>query len=178
MNEEEKASTYDPDSEQSIIGDSFSKETLDEIKKHIPEAAHAEGLNPGYDIIIPLEEYNYTKIECKVCGTLRNGDYKMYTKIPQALFNNTESKYVRLKYKNYQDDYSTYYFKMSSFRKYYEKMSSVKTINEKGRITILWPTHLLDGMYTKIKTTEDLIESLNKDKQFKEQNSVENNGKT
>jgi len=171
-------SSYDPDSEQAKIGDGFSKETLEEIQKYIPEAVHAEGLNPGYDIVIPLEAYGYPKIECKVCGTLRNGDYKMYTKVPQALLNNTEAKFVRLKYQNYQDGYSQYYFRMSSFRKYYEKMSSVKTINEKGRIIILWPTHLLEGMYTKIKDTEALFEQLNKDKEFKEQNSVETNGKT
>ena len=29
MSEEERASTYDPDSEQSAIGDGFSKDTLD-----------------------------------------------------------------------------------------------------------------------------------------------------
>ncbi len=169
---EDNASLYDPNSEQSVIGDTFSKETLEEIQKFIPEAKHAEGVNPEYDIIIPSEEYSYTKIECKVCGTIKNGDFRMYTKIPQALFNSTESKYVRLKYMNYTNDYSEYYFKMSSFKKYYEKMAVVKTLNEKGRIVVLWPTHLLEGMYTKIKTTEDLVTQLNKDKEYKQKNSV------
>ena len=147
--EDNVSSTYDPNSEQAIIGDTFSKETLEEVQKFIPEAKHAEGLNPEYDIIIPSEEYSYTKIECKVCGTIKNTNLRMYTKIPQALFNSTESKYVRLRYLNYKNEYSQYYFKMSSFKKYFQKMEVVKTLNEKGRITVLFPTSLSSEIISK-----------------------------
>lgn len=154
--EQENKSTYDPNSQQAIIGDTFSLDTLNEIKEYFPDAKHAEGLTPEYDILIPSEEYGYPKIECKVCGFAKIGNIQ-YTKIPKNLFEVSESKYVRIKYQNNSGSYSQYYFKMSSLKKYLNKMEDIKTLIENDRDIILWPTHLLEGMYTKIFDTQELV---------------------
>lgn len=162
----EQNNEYNENSERAIIGDEFSKQTLEEIKLYFPEAHHSIGKVPEYDIIIPLEEYSYPKIECKVCGVERDHDNKLYVKVPENIFIISESKFVRLKYKNFFDEYSTNYFRLSSLKKYYEKMktsNNLKVIDINGRKIIMWPLHLLEGMYSKIKDTEELINFIKKD---------------
>lgn len=164
----ENQNKYDSESERAKIGDEFSHQTLQEIQSHFPEATHSQGPVQEYDIIIPIEEYNYPKIECKVCGIERDANNRLYVKVPESIFIVSESKYVRIKYKNMFNEYSTNYFRISSLKKYYEKMktsNNLKVVNVDNRNIIMWPLHLLEGMYSKIKTTEDLI------------NNIKNNGR-
>jgi len=165
--EETPLSTYDAESPQAKIGDEFSKQTLLEIQEFFPTAKHAEGVVPEYDIVIPIEEYGFPKIECKVCGVTKDLDNKQYVKIPKALFEISESKYVRIKFKSYYNGYSECYYRLSSLKKYLDKMmisNNVKVIQQENREIILWPLHLLDGMFTKMKTTNELIDNIKKNK--------------